>query len=123
MTNLTDGALDIDYVRRMGEEVQARLFPRPRPDGRQPVPLPVALRYQPGDGTDCVVRFVSERTFQWVDDTVDVRASVVNVSIDWMSVVVDLEFGKQPEIHDTDPEAMEAAYEIMLLLRAVAGVL
>ena len=121
---MTDTTLDIDYIRRVGEEIQARLFPRPRADGRQPDPRPVALRYQPGDGTDCVVRFVSERTMQWVDGTsIDVRASVVSVSIDWMTVVADLAFGKQPEIHETDVEALEAAFGIMALLRAVAGVL
>lgn len=123
MTNLTDGALDIDYIRRVGEEVQARLFPRPRPDGRQPFPLPVSLEYQLPNGTSWPILFVPLRSVQVIGEgTADVRPSEVVVVWGALAFAADLTMGQEPTTIDFNDagDEMDAVYS---LLRAVAGVL
>ena len=58
------GELDLDYVRRAGEALRVRLFPDPTEDGRVPVPMPVGLSYEPGNGTAYALLFVPLASIQ-----------------------------------------------------------
>lgn len=56
--------LNRDYVLDLGNEIRERLFPRANREGVVPYPLPVAVAYQPGNGTKYEVLFVQIRTTQ-----------------------------------------------------------
>jgi hypothetical protein len=125
---LTD--LATDYIREVGEDVRARLFPRPKRvrdiitgqdvDGPTPVPLPVAIRYRPADKVDFELLFVVEKAIQWVTDeegAPDVSPSSVRVYSEDDTMVVDLAFGKEPLPYHGENDW------IVALLRAITGVL
>ena len=115
--------LDIGYVRDTGVDIAERLFPRPKEDGRQPVPMPVSLRYRPAEGIDYIVLFVPERYIQWVGEVApDVQVSVVRVIWGDFAFTIDLAFGKEPEIPDLG-DAERETEALTALLRAVTGVL
>jgi hypothetical protein len=72
--------LDLQYVRLAGEEIRARMFPQPTriklpgggtKDGPVPFPLPVALSYQPGDGTAYSLIFTPLRSIRQVSPIVN----------------------------------------------------
>lgn len=124
--------LDLVYVRMVGEDVRARLFPRPskvrdeatgeRVDGPTPYPLPTALRYRPMDAVDVEVLFVSERSIQRVDEIApDTPPTLVRVIYDDVSFLVDLKFGTEPTVSEMDLEADNDA--ATALLRAVTGMI
>lgn len=115
--------LDLDYVRSAGEEVRARLFPRPKQvfdpergekvDGPTPFPLPVSIRYQPSETVDVEVLFVPERSIQHVGGTApDVLLSQVRVVYGDRAFTVDLAFGSEPSAGEDAATA---------LLRSVTG--
>lgn len=119
---------DLEYVRLMGEEIKARLFPRSKKvldlptgeyvDGPTPTPLPTAIRFQPSDDVDLEVLFISTRTVQWVNEfPADIKETEVRVVTEDGSFVTDLEFGKNPSVTDAENEPLNA------LLRAVTGTL
>jgi hypothetical protein len=65
--------LNLEYIQEAGEAIRTRLFPRPTKvrdqygelvDGPTPYPLPVALSYQPKNGTAYALVFISVRTIQ-----------------------------------------------------------
>lgn len=120
--------LDLNYVRSLGEEVRARLFPNPRLDGRVQYPLPVRVDYEPLDGIQMVVLFVLERIVQAVpisSASSDPSSTSVWVYASPLSlpVVVDLKFGQ--EFAWTSPALCEEeevyADCLEALLRAVTG--
>ena len=120
--------IDREYVRSVGEEVRAALFPRQREDGRQPYPTPVRLLYRMPDGTQEDVKFVMVRTYQPIGYTApDVKASLIDVTFgtDWIGEI-DLRFGREFEddeyrvYHEPRSELDEP---LMALLRAITGTL
>lgn len=116
---MTNTQLDLDYVRMLGEDIRAKLFPTPNRFGQQPYPLPVKALCETPDGA-MEVRFVVERTFQSVGNypVEDIRASMIWIAVDDENWRVDLKFGQEPtEIGPEDPLWLVA------LLRAICGVL
>lgn len=131
--------LDLEYVRTIGAEIRARLFPEPKrvrnlitgqdEDGPKPYPLPVALRYKISDEIEVEVLFIVERTIQRVDfralgldepssePDVFTEPTWVRVFFSDVMVMVDLEFGKEPNVNGIIGDSAAA------LLRAVAGAL
>lgn len=119
--------IDPEYVRMMGEEIRARLFPVPKADGRVPIPLPVAINYRPIDeeiGSE--VLFIPVRAVQWVGISLSEAEEIeeTDVRVFWAGTdygAISFVFGEKPEV----PEILEE--EIMAprlaLLYAVAGVL
>lgn len=121
--------LDLEYVRAMGEDLRARLFPRPTKvrdeatgglvDGPTPVALPALIDYDPyGDGEGYEILFVAERSVQRVNgEAPDLPLTQVRVYGPGETVSVDLEFGKLPEYPDDAPS------DLVALLRALTGTL
>lgn len=112
------------YVREVGAEVRARLFPAPKEDGRQPYPNPVKVRYQPSEDVDMELRFVMERTFQPVGEfmATEVEPSLAFVLYGGRDAfLVDLDFDKQPIIPQLEGVGEKEAEMLLLLLKAVAG--
>lgn len=120
---MTIEQIDVDYVRSVGEEIRARLFPVPKADGRVPFPLPVGVNYQPVDGAvGDEVLFVPLRAIQWVGkESLAVDESQIYVIWSGTDYLISFTFGEKPEV----PEALQddAMASRLALIYAVAGVL
>lgn len=135
--------LDIAYIREVGEDVRARLFPKPKQvldpvrgeyvDGPPPVPMPVLLDYHHEEvGTNIPsmvveVIFVPDRSLQYVTDSVapDVDPSSVFVIYDGELLGgcrQNLVFGEVPEVVTIDGSSMDSD-PANALLRAITGTL
>ncbi len=120
--------VDLDYVRRIGEEAREALFPRKRADGLTPFPTPVALRYVLPDGYEVAVKFVDCRTYHWIGEVPEDTTRFDVTFMGYYVGEVDLEFGNKFEtiedqylvMQDPDPKLDEP---LMALLRAVTGTL
>lgn len=130
---MTTETLDLEYVRAIGEDVRARLFPRPKQvrnelmevvDGPTPVPLPTRVAFDPyANGDVYVITFTQERSIQHVNqEAPDVSPTMVEIVIrpDFI-VSADLTFGKLPQVYG--PEGTTFRDDLMSLLKAVTGVL
>lgn len=115
---------DLEYIRRVGEDVREALFPRPRADGARPFPTPVAVEYAYENGTTKIVRFVSNRTFHWVDSAPR-EADATLVCVIWEGYspfYADLTFNKEPALTGPVLPADEAQ-ALHNLLHAITGTL
>ena len=125
--------LDVNYVRTMGEEVRARLFPRPKQvhnqygelvDGPTPYPLPVVLRYTPTEDLTLEVIFILTRTMQTIGaepPAVDEGAALVVWNEGFFTT--DLTLGQHPEFAAGFNASPVESRALSALLDAVAGVL
>lgn len=133
---VSEKEMDVEYVRAMGEEVRARLFPRPKivknelgeeVDGPTPVPLPCVVFYDPyNDGEGYEVLFVPERSTQRVNqEAPDVSLSSSRIfAPPNLAVTADLEFGKNPKVYVPSSTPTDAVGEsLAALLKAITGTL
>jgi hypothetical protein len=125
------------YVREIGEEVRARLFPTPKrellPDGTlvegvTPEPRPILLEYIPyGEEDPYEVLFLQDRTVQLMGGDLsfeggEIPASCIRIFWEGVTLLRDLTFGAEPTPANADEIGSEREVDALnALLKAVAG--